>query len=682
MQAAPITSWIKKRRWPLIVFAVALLPRLVFVLTTSDQPLYRANVADAYEYEVLADRILAGDLGAGREVFFHSSAGYPYILALVWAVFGKSLLAARLIQVLAGALNAVVLLLLARRLFGGETEGDRRRGEIVGRIAGLGAALYGYIAFLELDLLMTAYELLAINLGLLWLVKFLDERRWRHLVGAGLAFGFASLGRPNVWLVAVVLAVFIIFVLWRRWKWKALRALGAGALVVGLCFALILPVTLRNAVTADDPVLLTSNAGVNLWIGNNENATGYWGVPGDMRDRLFEASRKRAEAASGRVLKPSEVSTWWMERAGAFIVKNPVRALGLFGKKALLFFNAYEMPNHLDYYFVRARGGWALWLMPLGFWLVMPLGLTGLILWRPWGDKHRLIAVFVILYFLMVVGLFVTGRYRAPVVGPLIPFAAWALYDLWGKLRGKDRRGLGKTVLVLVPAAVLVNWGVWHTAEAAYSWGVLAEACDRLEDSEGAVRALEEAVREEPDNPFFYNNLGLHAQARGDLEEAERLLREGYEFSGKNPDNAANLAQVLAQRGKEGEAVTVLQDALAMDPRHTGCLSNLAAVYFRLGRPDVALAYVEESLRWGGGAPQTYSLAVYACLSLGRTDRAEGYMNQGLALFPEDQGLWATKAQLLLSTGDLDGAREALRRARELTGDDPRLGPLAAQLGP
>ncbi|MCX7022730.1 MAG: glycosyltransferase family 39 protein, partial [bacterium] len=403
MKAIPIASWLAKRRWPLIIFAAALLPRLVFILTTSAQPLYRANVADAYEYEVLADKILAGDPGAGGEVFFHSSAGYPYILALVWSVFGKSLVAARLIQALAGALNAVVIFLLARRLFGGEKEEEHRRGEIVGRIAGFGAALYGYLAFLELDLLMTAYELLAINLGLLWLVKFLDGRRWRHLVGAGLAFGVASLGRPNVWLVAVVLAVFIIIVLTRRWKWKTLRALGAGALMVGLCFVLILPVTLRNALAADDPVLLSSNAGVNFWIGNNENATGYWGVPGDMRDRLFESSRKRAEAASGRELEPSEVSAWWMDRAGDFIVRNPVRALGLFAKKALLFFNAYEMPNHLDYYFVRARGGWALWLMPLGFWLVMPLGLAGLFLWRPWGDKHRLIAVFVILYFLMVV---------------------------------------------------------------------------------------------------------------------------------------------------------------------------------------------------------------------------------------------------------------------------------------
>jgi len=681
VKAASIASWVKKKRWPLVVFAAALLPRLVFILTTSAQPFYRANVADAYEYEVLADKILAGDPGAGGEVFFHSSAGYPYILALIWAVLGKSLLAARLVQALAGALNAVVIFLLARRLFGGETEGDKRRGEIVGRIAGFGAALYGYLAFLELDLLMTAYELLALNLGLLALVKFLDERRWRHLVGAGLAFGVASLGRPNAWLVAVVLALFIVVVLWRRHGWKPLKALGAGVLVVGLCFMLILPVTLRNALAADDPVLLTSNAGINFWIGNNENATGYWGVPGDMRDRLFESSRKRAEAASGRALKPSEVSAWWMDRAGEFIVKNPAQALGLFGKKALLFFNAYEMPNHLDYYFVRDRGGWALWLMPLGFWLVMPLGLAGLILWRPWGDKHRLVAVFMILYFLIVVGLFVTGRYRAPVVGPLIPFAAWALHDLGRKLRGKDRRGLVKTAVVLLPAAVLVNWGTWHTAEAAYSWGVMAEACDRLGDEGGAVRALEEAVREEPDNPFFYNNLGLHAQARGDLEEAERLMREGYELSDKNPDNAANLAQVLAQRGKEGEAVTVLQDALARDPRHAGCLSNLAAVYFQLGRPDIALGYVEESLRCGGGAPQTYSLAVYACLSLGRTDRAERYLDQGLALFPEDQGLRVTQVQLLVSTGDLPGAREALRRARELPGNDPRLGPLAAQLG-
>ncbi len=656
--------------------------RLGVILTTLDQPLYTVNVADAYTYELLADRILDGDLGAGDEVFFHSSVGYPYILALIWAIFGKSLLIARIFQALAGAVSVVVVYAIARRLFGGEGEREKKRGESVGIIAGTLLTLYGYIAFLETDLLMTAYELLFIGLAILFMLRFLDERRWRQLVGAGLFLGAASLGRPNVWLVAVALSLFTVIVLKRQFGWKPLKALGAGALVVALTFALILPVTVRNAVAADDPMLLSSNAGVNLWIGNNENATGYWGVPGDMRDRLFEASRRRAEAAEGRLLKPSEVSAWWIGRAFDFIGENPGKALGLLGKKALLFFNAYEMPNHLDYYFIRERGGWTLWGLFVGFWLVMPLGLTGLVLWRSWENKHRLIVVFGVLYFLMVVGLFVAGRYRAPVVPLLIPFAGWALYDLWGKLRQKNWRALGKTALVLVPAAALVNWGTWHTAEAAYNWGVLAEAERRLGNTEGAEAAILRAIEEEPDNPFFYNNLGIYAQERGDLAEAEQLFSEAYELSNHNPDNAANLAQVLAQRGKTGEAVEILEAALARDPRNTDCLTNLAAVYIQTGRPDLAVRYAEESLRWGGSAPQTYGLLAYGYLSLGRTDRASAYLEQGLTLHPEDQGLWLTRVQLHLSTGDFMGARRALERARSLPGNDPRLELLSRELGP
>ncbi|MCK4594775.1 tetratricopeptide repeat protein, partial [bacterium] len=281
-----------------------------------------------------------------------------------------------------------------------------------------------------------------------------------------------------------------------------------------------------------------------------------------------------------------------------------------------------------------------------------------------------------------VVGLFVAGRYRAPVVPLLIPFAGWALYDLWGKLRQKNWRALGKTALVLVPAAALVNWGTWHTAEAAYNWGVLAEAERRLGNTEGAEAAILRAIEEEPDNPFFYNNLGIYAQERGDLAEAEQLFSEAYELSNHNPDNAANLAQVLAQRGKTGEAVEILEAALARDPRNTDCLTNLAAVYIQTGRPDLAVRYAEESLRWGGSAPQTYGLLAYGYLSLGRTDRASAYLEQGLTLHPEDQGLWLTRVQLHLSTGDFMGARRALERARSLPGNDPRLELLSRELGP
>jgi len=680
--ASSSSSWIQRHRWPLFIFLLALGLRLGVILTTLDLSLQQVNVGDAYEYELLADRILAGDLGAGDEVFFHSSAGYPYLLALLWAIFGKSLLLARLFQALAGAVNAVVIYALAKRLFGDDPRPGKRRGEIVGRISGLLLAFYGYIAFLEQDLLMTAYELLAIDLALLLLVMFIVDRRWRHLVGAGICLGLASLGRPNVWLVAVVLAVFVFFVSLRSWRWKPARSLGAAAALLALTFALILPVTLRNASVANDPVLLTSNAGINLWIGNHEDATGIFRVPQHMEDNLGEASSREASAAAGQSLSAGEVSSYWTKRAIDILVGNPKHGLKIMARKVLLFFNAHEIPNHLDFYFLRAQGAWFLWGLPVGFWLIMPLGLSGMILWRPWSAKHWLIFTYLLLYFLMVVGLFVTGRYRIPTLPALVPFAAWMIYWIFDLTRRKQWRGLGKVALVLVPAAILVNWGTMERVEAAHNWALVAEAEERLGHAQEAAAALRKAQELDPNNPHFYNNLGLAARQRGDLVEAERLLRRAYELSGGNPDNAANLAGVLTQAGRPAEAVVILEAALQRHPESLNCLINLAFTHYVGGRPDLALAPAQKSLTVGGGAPQSYTLLALIQVAQGDTTGAVQRLEQGAQAFPQDQGLWVTLAQLEALRGNLQAARAALDRAQSLPGRDGRIPALRARLQP
>ncbi len=677
-------AWIRRRRWPLVIFTVALALRLGAVFTLADEPLGMVNVADAYKYEELADEILAGDLLAGDEAFFHSSTGYPYLLALVWSIFGKSLTLVRVLQALAGALTAVVLFAIARRLFGGEADTERRRGEIVGRITGLATAFYGYLAFLEWDTLMTAWELLFLALALWFLLRFLDERGWGRLVGAGVFCGLAALGRPNTWLVALVLAVFLIVYLRRSAGWRWLKALGAGALIVGLCFVCILPVTLRNAAVDEEGVLLSCNGGINLWIGNHRGADGTFNVPDEFKDELYAATKQRAEAIRGRSLSAAEYDAFWFDEALEEIFADLPAAIGLIGRKALLLVNDYEMPNHLDFYFVRRHGGWWFWLLPVGFWLLLPLAVVGLARWRPWRTRHWLVGVYLLLYAVMVVGMFVTGRYRMPLTLLLIPFAAYGVYHLIDVLRDRRWRELRWTVLWLAPAALLVNgpWPADYRVEEAYNWGRLAEAHRRLDDPAGAVAAYQAAIEEEPDNPFFYNNLGLYALERGELEEAEGLLRRAYDLSGGQPDNAANLAIALARRGKTVEVVGLLERALERQPNHLGCLTNLAASYLNLGRPDLALEYSARALELGEAAPQLYNVRVYALLGVGRAGEALGLLERALAELPDERSLWTTRSYVLLQTGDAAGARSALRRALELEGlPDPRLDTLRAQLG-
>ena len=98
-----------------------------------------------------------------------------------------------------------------------------------------------------------------------------------------------------------------------------------------------------------------------------------------------------------------------------------------------LFWNGQELPNHLHFDFLREAAP-ALWLMPLTFAWIAPLGLYRLLS----GSARRgidppaaaLLALMVLVPMITVLPFFVADRYRITAVPPLIAAAGFGLMDL------------------------------------------------------------------------------------------------------------------------------------------------------------------------------------------------------------------------------------------------------------
>ena len=92
------------------------------------------------------------------------------------------------------------------------------------------------------------------------------------------------------------------------------------------CLLPIVPVTIRNQVVGDDLVLISSQAGVNFYIGNNPLSDGRTaivpGTPGGWWEG-YHATIERAERATGRDLKPSPVSRYYFGEAFALTADPP-----------------------------------------------------------------------------------------------------------------------------------------------------------------------------------------------------------------------------------------------------------------------------------------------------------------------------------------------------------------------
>lgn len=130
-----------------------------------------------------------------------------------------------------------------------------------------------------------------------------------NLIIAGLIWGLAGYVRPVVLLVPVTLALVDLAQGPRRFLRTALEA----GIAILLIMLVALPWTARNHRELGAPVMISTNFGPNLWMGNNPDSTGgYMPLPPEV-ETMGEVER----------------ADYLKDQAKQFIVENPGQALKL-----------------------------------------------------------------------------------------------------------------------------------------------------------------------------------------------------------------------------------------------------------------------------------------------------------------------------------------------------------------
>lgn len=421
----------------LALFALALAFRLWFLFDLREHPYFDHLMIDSASYDRWAGRIAGGDFWGSR--VFYQSPLYPYFLGGLYALFGRDLFVVRAAQAVLGSITCVFLFLLGARLFSFRA----------GVLAGVLAALYSTFIFQDQMILKSVIVFFFLSLSLLRIARWADSGGHRALGVAGLLFGVAICGRGNLLFAVPLVALWILARDERPFRRGALRT--AGIFLLGIAVA-IAPVTLRNRIVGGDWVMTESDAGINVYVGNNPAATGIHTPPFTIRTVPEHEERdaaKLAEKELGRRLNPSEVSRFWIDKAVGFVVENPAAEAKLVGRKFLLAWNDREVPDNYDQaYFARVsplfRG-----FLPSFAWIA-PFALLGMTLslrdWRRTGFLH----LFVVAYLLSLLALYVTSRYRLPIVIGLVPFAAHGAVSIAGRIRDRSWRAAGGAAILLV----------------------------------------------------------------------------------------------------------------------------------------------------------------------------------------------------------------------------------------
>lgn len=261
-------------RSPAAIVLVALAVRLIVVgVSSSHLPENLTHqVKVGYEVGCVARSIAQGhgfssplDVESGPTAWF--TPVYPYILASVFNIFGvftkASFLVILIFNSLCSALTCLPIWMIGNRLFGRATS-------VIGAWAW--AFLPTAITFPTSWVWDTSLSALLVAF-LIWATyEVRDSRRTAAWVGYGALWAFAILTNPSV------LVLLPFFLGWaaiearrKTANWKGLAAVAALVIIAG-----ITPWFVRNYLVFDKPLMIRSNFGLELYLGNNPNVPDSW----------------------------------------------------------------------------------------------------------------------------------------------------------------------------------------------------------------------------------------------------------------------------------------------------------------------------------------------------------------------------------------------------------------------
>jgi tetratricopeptide (TPR) repeat protein len=600
----------RARRLLFYLLLAGLLARVIYLNQAAALPFFHDPVGDSARYLERAREILQGRLIADRP-FFYGGILYPWLLALDLLLFGSNLYPVCLLQAGVGCALAWVLY---RFTIASASGHEAPAAPWMGLVAATMALFYGPFAFFEADILMISWTLLLMMSGGLLALEAIRQQRpgpcAARLAGAGVCFALAATERPNLLLLIPALALWCLCFAPPRWRVAAGAALWSGAALV------LIAVAGLNHAASGRWVLLTTSSGINFYIGNHEGATGTFDEPWSAGDREFalshydleESSLAMARRMSGRPLDPVDASAFWFHKGLEFAREHPGRTARLAARKLALFWGAEEVPNHLDFTFMRSMAP-ALWLMPLGFGLVAPLGLYGFAA----GTARRmlshagivLLALLVLVPMVTMLPFFVADRYRAPVVAPLMVMGAGGLITLGRLLRFRLTRNRALLHIVCVVLAGLAmtraSAGLRQTDTSRDDW-MMAQAFRKQGDLASAVTWYERAVQASPDDAALRNGLGVALAQSGQLDRAESQYRKAVELAPDLVLPRRNLGLILMRHGPAAaaEALANLSVAEKADPGSLDVARAMAALLLSEGDPAGAR---ERALRILKSAP-------------------------------------------------------------------------------
>ena len=526
-------------------FLLVMTLRLCHLYLTRDNPFFSHRFGDEQYYHRWALAIKDGAWIGSRSFF--ASPLYAYFLAAIYGT-GGSLIAARLCNVLMGAGTILLTTWGAARVAG------RTAGSIACVLASSAFALVFYESFAEKTALVLFLSALFVACTL-HAALAPTLLRW---FAAGLALGAGALAHPTLLAGGAAAAGTL---LWPPAPASLTRkALWGASFLCGLALT-VAPALLHNYLASGEFVPICANGGVTFYVGNHaKNPDGaYWSPSFQKAPNIDHEEgdyRDEAQRALGRSLKPGEVSAYFFQRGLDEALADPLLSLKRMALRLRWVFHNAEIMDTRRVGFYRGLST-ALSLPWLPFGVLSFLGVAGALLLgrdRKWLFLRLFLAFYAGSYAFFVV----FGRYRLPVIIPLIILGAAFCPRAWSAMKA---RTIGRT-----------GWAALLAIGALLALGVFGPV------TEG-----------EPSGDFFdFYNMGVAFQEEGQAALAAEQFDLALGRDRRFYPAAEGLAGAYLHLGRYADARTVYEKSILPYHQDSAVWNDYGVALWKSGEPGRA----------------------------------------------------------------------------------------------
>lgn len=550
----------------LLIFSLAFTLRLIFLyLLNHNYSFYSLPSADVFYYKSWAEEITFTNF-VGFKTFWGLPL-YPYVLAVLYRLFLGNELLIHVFFILIGSINCLFIKLISDKMFSSKV------GILASILMATNFTLI-YYDWLLMPVTLTIFLSCVIIYFLLDTTNHDDFKNWIYF---GIISGLSILidGKFIIFFAFIVSVSLLNTVKNKSCNLK----LDKKFISLLIMLAMIFSVTIRNRIVGGSWVAITAQSGLSFFVGNNQNATGYYDNPTFIRPNHVGQDvdqRIYVEHLLGKKLTDKQISDYFNNQAINFITKNPKQYFKILFNKSRIFFNDSQLSYDLDLLFLRHIKKS---LDLNSFYIIIPFALLGFFI-NIKNKKSIHINLIILSQLIFTLVFFLTNRHRSSILPFLIIYESVFVFWIIDQFKQKNHRNILISLFTILAILtfnqpITMNESIIKHLELS-QLGYIKEKLGNIKEAQKNYLA---ALEINPNDASTLYNLGNAYLKNDQFDEALNYYNKALAIQPLNIDAKYNKAIVLEKLKDPGSAFRLYKELLTLQPNNVDIYYRIALIY-------------------------------------------------------------------------------------------------------